>query len=97
LLRERQFDVFCLNDSPAVDGQHRGPLVQDFLQRYFPLPSSFELPAGDTPSAPAPRHGQAEAPRERHGQAEVPREPHGWPLNESSRGERGPGGFETQA
>src|SRR5699024_2602259 len=46
LLRERQFDVFCLNDSPAVDGRRRGPLVQDFLQRYFPLPSSFELPHG---------------------------------------------------
>ena len=48
LLRERRFDVFCLNDSPAVDGQHRGELVQDFLQRYFPLPSSFELPDGET-------------------------------------------------
>src|SRR5690625_142718 len=48
LLTERQFDVFCLNDSPAVDGRHRGPLVQDFLQRYFPLPSSFELPDGET-------------------------------------------------
>src|SRR5690606_9468578 len=47
LLRERKFDVFCLNDSPAVGEEGRGDLLGEFLERYFPLPSSFELPAGE--------------------------------------------------
>ncbi|MGC0252497.1 stealth conserved region 3 domain-containing protein [Pseudactinotalea sp. Z1748] len=45
LLRERQFDVFCLNDSPGVGEEGSGPLLREFLQQYYPLPSSFELPA----------------------------------------------------
>ncbi|MGC0143987.1 stealth family protein [Pseudactinotalea sp. Z1732] len=47
LLRDRQFDVFCLNDSPGVGEEGSGPLLREFLQQYFPLPSSFELPAAD--------------------------------------------------
>lgn len=44
LLRARDHDVFCLNDhdSSGLDPvvQHR--MLHDFLDRYFPLPSSFE-------------------------------------------------------
>ena len=47
LLRERKFDVFCLNESPAGGEEGRGGLLGEFLERYFPLPSSFELPAGE--------------------------------------------------
>ncbi|WP_324651088.1 stealth conserved region 3 domain-containing protein [Georgenia sp. H159] len=53
LLRRRELDVFCLNDSPAVGEQGRGELLHDFLERYYPLASSFELPAGGTPEVPA--------------------------------------------
>ncbi len=44
LLRTREFDVFCLNDtvtSPA-EAARQGELLADFLPRYFPVPSSFE-------------------------------------------------------
>ena len=53
LLRRREFDVFCLNDSPAVGGaaEDGGRLLRTFLSRYFPLPSSFER--GATTAAPA--------------------------------------------
>ncbi len=53
LLERREFDVFCLNDSPAVGEEGRGELLRDFLERYYPLASSFELPVGDTPEVPA--------------------------------------------
>jgi len=52
LLREREFDVFCLNDSPAVGEEGRGRLLGEFLERYYPQASSFELP--DEEDAPAP-------------------------------------------
>ena len=50
LLRRRDRDVFCLNDSPGVD-EGQGDLLGEFLAAYFPLASSFER-QGD--------HGQAE-------------------------------------
>jgi hypothetical protein len=47
LARERDVDMFCLNDvgpDPEVDRGSHDPerLVQDFLAGYFPLPSRFE-------------------------------------------------------
>ncbi|MDN5789284.1 MAG: stealth family protein [Micrococcales bacterium] len=44
LLRRRNFDVFCLNDmdSSTVDPLHQSTMLRDFLESYFPLPSSFE-------------------------------------------------------
>lgn len=45
----REFDVFCLNDSPDVSGDDRRSdrLLRSFLPRYYPLASPFEL---DTPT-----------------------------------------------
>lgn len=44
LLRAREFDVFCLNDTPDVgdDGEVSGRLLRWFLSRYYPIPSSLE-------------------------------------------------------
>lgn len=43
LLRKRDRDVFCLND---VDSRGEGPIgdeqIQDFLDRYYPVPSPYE-------------------------------------------------------
>ncbi len=54
LLRDRRYDVFCLNDSPAVGEEGRGELLAEFLERYFPLASSFELPADERTRAAVP-------------------------------------------
>lgn len=43
LLRRREFDVICLNDSPEVGAEGRREMLQQFLGRYYPTPSSFEL------------------------------------------------------
>jgi hypothetical protein len=47
LLSRRDQDVFCINDTPADPG---GPIpdaeVAAFLERYFPVPSRWELPGG---------------------------------------------------
>lgn len=44
LLKRRDVDTFCLNDSPAAgtDSHRQTKLLNDFLSRYFPVPSSFE-------------------------------------------------------
>ena len=44
LLRSRDYDVFCLNDhdSSGLDPEVQHRMLQDFLNRYFPLPSDFE-------------------------------------------------------
>ncbi|MBE3074646.1 MAG: stealth family protein [Actinobacteria bacterium] len=44
LLRNRDFDVFCLNDhdSSAMDPQEQAHQMERFLSSYFPLASSFE-------------------------------------------------------
>lgn len=60
LLRERNVDVFCLNDTPDFTGDRAGgrQLVTRFLARYYPLPSSFEIdarPSAPTRSTEAPR------------------------------------------
>lgn len=49
LLRERDYDAFCLNDhdSDHVDPQRQAELIRGFLSAYFLLPSSFERPAAD--------------------------------------------------
>ena len=46
LLRHREFDVFCINDTPgpARDEASKARMLSEFLERHFPLPSSFELP-----------------------------------------------------
>jgi hypothetical protein len=47
LLRDRDYDVFCLNDHEtapeAIAKQQR--ILAEFFERYFPVPSPFELPA----------------------------------------------------
>lgn len=45
LLRDRDADVFCLNEigGASIDLASQDQLVQQFLQAYFPVPSSFEL------------------------------------------------------
>jgi hypothetical protein len=45
LLRTRDHDVFCLNDhdSSGSDPVEQHRMLHDFLGRYFPLPSSFEI------------------------------------------------------
>lgn len=44
LLRTREFDVFCINDTPdgGTDGVRRARQLEEFLERYYPLPSAFE-------------------------------------------------------
>ncbi|MEE6281820.1 stealth family protein [Georgenia sunbinii] len=51
VLGAREFDVFCLNDSPDVSGEDEdsGRLLRAFLSRYFPLASSFERGIATTP------------------------------------------------
>ncbi|SDR09582.1 Stealth protein CR4, conserved region 4 [Arthrobacter crystallopoietes] len=45
LLRDRDADVFCLNEigGSPIDRASQDQLVQQFLRAYFPVPSSFEL------------------------------------------------------
>ncbi|WP_139005408.1 stealth family protein [Arthrobacter crystallopoietes] len=45
LLRDRNADVFCLNEigGATIDLSAQDQLVQQFLRAYFPVPSSFEL------------------------------------------------------
>lgn len=45
LLQNREFDVFCINDTPASpqDSARQSQILHEFLERYYPLPSSFEL------------------------------------------------------
>jgi hypothetical protein len=54
LLRSRNLDVFCLNDtdSTAEVAAEQAKLLQDFLPAYFPFPSPYELtgPEGDRPT-----------------------------------------------
>ena len=44
LLRQRDCDVFCLNDhdSGKIDPLVQGTLIREFLEAYFPIPSQFE-------------------------------------------------------
>jgi hypothetical protein len=44
LLRSRDHEVFCLNDhdSSGLDAVVQNRMLHDFLDSYFPLPSSFE-------------------------------------------------------
>ncbi|WP_152191852.1 stealth family protein [Georgenia satyanarayanai] len=60
LLRRREFDVFCLNDSPAVGEVGSGGLLGDFLARYYPVPSTFELLLGTASTVPL-GHGMTTA------------------------------------
>lgn len=45
LLTERSYDVFCLNDtiSNSTTAAKQDELLSEFLPRYFPIKSSFEL------------------------------------------------------
>jgi hypothetical protein len=45
LLRDRDADVFCLNEIGGAEMELtvQDRLVQQFLRAYFPVPSSFEL------------------------------------------------------
>lgn len=44
LLRTREFDVFCINDTPAPAARAAGHrrMLGEFMERYYPLPSAFE-------------------------------------------------------
>ncbi|WP_460447469.1 stealth family protein [Angustibacter aerolatus] len=42
LLRHRDADMFCLNEIDAAEHGRAHALAHDFLERYFPLASSFE-------------------------------------------------------
>ena len=55
LLRDRDYDVFCLNDhdSSTIDPDTQLRIIRDFLEAYFPLPSAFEKPVVDPGSDPA--------------------------------------------
>lgn len=46
LLRTREFDVYCINDTPAAGHriERQSRVLREFLERYYPLPSSFEVP-----------------------------------------------------
>ncbi|MFD7296202.1 stealth family protein [Streptomyces sp. NPDC059897] len=49
LLARRNFDSFCLNDTVGhADPEAQELMVRSFLERYFPVPSRFELPPGTT-------------------------------------------------
>lgn len=47
LLRERDYDFFCLNDGsrPEVSVQRRTKTVRSFLENYFGIPAPWEVPA----------------------------------------------------
>ncbi|SDP53376.1 Stealth protein CR1, conserved region 1 [Pedococcus dokdonensis] len=49
LLRQRNVDVFCLNDhdSDSVALQTQDTVIRRFLESYFPIPSQFERSASD--------------------------------------------------
>ncbi len=56
LLKRRDQDFFCLNDGsfPEVGPEERAAKVRAFLERYYPMPAPWEVPAGAvTPSAAA--------------------------------------------
>ena len=54
LLRHRDADVFCLNETASRDPDAVAELVQPFLDAYFPLPSSFETRPVPVPGPPRP-------------------------------------------
>lgn len=47
MLKDREFDLFCLNDGsfPEVSAEERASIVVDFLERYFPIRAPWEKPA----------------------------------------------------
>lgn len=44
LLRTREVDVFCINDTPdnGTGAAQRSLMLKEFMERYYPLPSVFE-------------------------------------------------------
>jgi UDP-glucose 4-epimerase len=50
LLRERDYDFFCLNDGsrPEISISRRTKTVRSFLERYFSIPAPWELPVAET-------------------------------------------------
>jgi hypothetical protein len=47
MLKDREFDLFCLNDGsfPEVSAEERASIVVDFLERYFPIRAPWETSA----------------------------------------------------
>ena len=44
LLNRRRADAFCINDAPGnLTPDERATIISEFLRRYFPIPSSFEV------------------------------------------------------
>ena len=52
LLRSRSKDMFCLNDGsfPEIEAEERTAIVQDFLEKYFPIVPPWERAATSTNS-----------------------------------------------
>ncbi|MFC3574732.1 stealth family protein [Streptomyces yaanensis] len=51
LVARRDFDTFCINDTVVPeDREAQARMVARFLDRYFPVPSPFELPQVDVPA-----------------------------------------------
>lgn len=50
LLRKRNMDFFCLNDSsfPEIDAELRTTAVTDFMKMYFPIPAPWETGAASS-------------------------------------------------
>ncbi|MFZ2965118.1 MAG: stealth conserved region 3 domain-containing protein [Rhodoglobus sp.] len=63
LLRERDYDFFCLNDGsrPEISVKRRTRTVQRFLERYFPIPAPWEAitPSAGSASSSAAREQPA--------------------------------------
>ena len=53
LLRNRDYDFFCLNDgsAPEISIEERLSAVLAFLNSYYPIPAPWEV--ADVPEAPA--------------------------------------------
>jgi UDP-glucose 4-epimerase len=52
LLATRSHDMFCLNDGsfPELEAEERAAIVQDFLEKYFPIVAPWERAARSTSS-----------------------------------------------
>ncbi|MEU3661501.1 stealth family protein [Streptomyces sp. NPDC032940] len=73
LLARRNFDTFCLNDTVVhPDPEAQEHMVRSFLERYFPVPSRFELPPGVTgPTRLADRRALRPLAADRHDHAPI--------------------------
>jgi hypothetical protein len=64
LLKKRSMDMFCLNDGskPEIGVEERTTAVISFLERYFPFPAPWEVPASEAPVMLPSEPAQVQAP-----------------------------------